>query len=65
MSSSRPSRSRSFLLTTAALGVVVLGGWLALSLLLDPAHLQDELQRAVYKSTGRDLTIAGPVTGSD
>ena len=42
--------------------VIVAGGlWIAGAAALDPAKLTAELQAAVHRATGRDLTIAGPV----
>jgi AsmA protein len=51
----------SAVLAACVLIAVGAGLYIALSRVLDPARLTAELQAAVHRATGRDLTISGPV----
>ncbi len=59
----RPRRSpfRPLILGVAAIAVVGVAAVVVASAALDPQRLSAELQDAVHRSTGRDLTISGGV----
>ncbi len=59
----RPRRSplRPLILAVAAIAVVGVAGVVVASAALDPQRLSAELQDAVRRSTGRDLTVSGGV----
>jgi len=52
---------RTLLLAAGAIVVVGVAGAIVLASALDPNKLRDELQDAVLRATGRDLTVAGGV----
>ncbi len=60
----RPAKRRSSPLNKWILlvGGVAVAVWLALFLLINPEKLRDQLAEALHRATGRDVTIAGPVS---